>query len=115
MRILRWIGFLSWMTLEIIRGTAQDVAATFKHHSKMHPAIVELPLRCHTDLEVALMAWAITIPPGTAVIAIAAAHGDSPPTMFIHSLHQDNEHDIIEDLRDLETRLLRVLRKDFQG
>lgn len=112
MRILRWIGFLLFMVWEIIVGTFRDVTSTFRHHSRIHPAIIELPLRCRTDLEIALMSWAITIPPGSAVIAIAAAHGESPPTVFVHSLHQDNEHDIVSDLRNLETRLLNVMRKE---
>lgn len=114
---MKQIGYGIWyffyIIWEVFLGTARDVRATFKHHSQLHPAIVEVPLRCETDLEIALFSAAITIPPGTAVIAIAAGDADTPASLFVHSLHQDNEHDILDDLRVLETRLLRVLRKDF--
>lgn len=113
MRVLRWIPFLLFFIWEIFRGTALDVAATFKGSSSAHPAIIEMPLRCRSDLEIALFAWVVTIPPGSAVIAIAAGNGNTPPSMFIHSLHQDTELGLRTEMRNLETRLLRVLRKGF--
>lgn len=113
MMLFRFAAFMLHMIWEVIAGASRDFAATLKPRHKIYPAIVEIPLRCRSDLEIALFAWAITIPPGTAVIAIAAGDGDTPPTFFVHSLHIDNEPEIRQSLWELESRLLRATRKDF--
>lgn len=113
MMALRFGWFMIYMIWEVIAGASRDFAATLKPRHKIYPAIVEIPLRCRSDLEIALFAWAITIPPGTAVIAIAAGDANNPATFFVHSLHIDNEPEIRQSLWDLESRLLRAVRKDF--
>lgn len=111
--VFRFGWFMIYMIWQVIVGASLDFAATLKPRHKIYPAIVEIPLRCRSDLEIALFAWAITIPPGTAVISIAAGDGKHPATFFVHSLHIDNEPEIRDSLWDLESRLLRAVRKDF--
>lgn len=117
MMTLHWIwrifSFICYFLMEIVRGTARDVRATFLHHSKLNPAIVEVPLRCRSDVEIALYVWSITIPPGTAVITIAAGDGDRPASLFVHSMHNGDLDSLMDELYELETRLLRATRKEF--
>lgn len=113
MRLLRWPWFISYMLWQIVRNTGRDVASTFKHHTKLHPAIVEIPLRCRSDVEITLFSWAITIPPGSVALAVAAGDSTRPPSMFVHSLYAEDKRETLEELRRLESRLLRTVRKEF--
>lgn len=73
--------------------------------------IVQLPLRCTTDLEITMFASSITITPGTLVAAIAASDGaDDPPTLFVHVLFAGSEDEAMTDLYDMERRLLTAMR-----
>lgn len=112
-RLLHWITFMGFMVWEVAKGTYADFRATFNDADDLHPAIVEVKLRCRSDIEIALYAWAITIPPSTAVIAIAAGDENSPASMFVHLMHRPDEAEIMKELRHLETMLLRCTRKEF--
>src|SRR5699024_8090352 len=79
------------------------------------PMIVELPLRCATDLEVTLFASSITITPGTLVAAIAAGTSTQPPVLFVHALFEDSEEDALAGLTDMESRLLAMTRGRAPG
>lgn len=107
---LRALGYAGWIGVEIVRGAltiARDVATP---GTAMSPAIVELPLRCVTDLEVSLMASSITITPGTVTLGIAAAAGQTPPTLFVHAIYGQDPDGVRADLRDMEQRLLTMTR-----
>lgn len=107
---LRAVVYAGWIGGEILRGAltiARDVATP---GTAMAPAIVELPLRCVTDLEISLMASSITITPGTVTLGIAAARGEKPPTLFVHAIYGQDPDEVWADLRDMEQRLLTMTR-----
>lgn len=108
---LRLIGYFLWIGKEVVTGSIDIVAALFSPRGYSSPMIVQLPLRCTTDLEITMFASSITITPGTLVVAVAASDGaDDPPTLFVHSLFDDSEADAMDGLYDMETRLLTAMR-----
>jgi multicomponent Na+:H+ antiporter subunit E len=107
---LRLIGYCAWIGKEVVSGSLDVISGIFKPGEYGNPMIVQLPLRCRTDVEVTLMASSITITPGTLVVASAAGDGDTPPTLFVHALFGDSEDDVLEGLYDMETRLLTMTR-----
>lgn len=110
MNPFRVIGYSLWIGKEIVSGTVDVLAHVFKPGEYGSPMIVELPLRCETDVEITLMASSITITPGTLVVASAAADGRSRPTLFVHALFGDSEDEVLAGLVDMEDRLLRMTR-----
>lgn len=107
---LRVVGYAGWIGLEIVKGAltiAQDVVTP---GVRMSPAIVELPLRCRTDLEISLMASSITITPGTVTIGVAAAQDGRPPTLFVHAIYGHDVEELMDSLHDMERRLLTMTR-----
>lgn len=107
---LRALVYAGWIGGEIVKGAltiARDVATP---GTAMSPAVVELPLRCVTDLEISLMASSITITPGTVTLGIAAAEGETPPTLFVHAIYGQDADELRADLRDMEQRLLTMTR-----
>ncbi|WP_349828886.1 Na+/H+ antiporter subunit E [Brevibacterium litoralis] len=107
----RLIGYCAWIGKEIVSGTGDIVRNLFRSGDYGHPMIVELPLRCETDLEATVFASSITITPGTLVVAMAA--GDATgrrPALFVHSMFADTEQEALDGLMDMEDRLLRMFR-----
>lgn len=108
---LRLIGYFLWIGKEIVSGTVDIVVALITPRGYSSPMIVQLPLRCTTDLEITMFASSITITPGTLVAAIAASDGaEDPPTLFVHALFSDSEEEAMDGLYDMETRLLTAMR-----
>lgn len=72
------------------------------------PAIVELPLRSRTRLEIASIAHLITLTPGTLVLEVRV----NPPALYVHGMHAADPNRFRAQLTDLENRLLAVLRPE---
>lgn len=107
---LRMAGYAGWLATEIVRGALEIAWDVLTPRSGMDPAIVELPLRCRTDLEISLMASSITITPGTVTLGVAAADGSTPPTLFVHAIYAEDAAAVVSDLRQMEDRLLTMTR-----
>ncbi|MBM6547227.1 Na+/H+ antiporter subunit E [Janibacter sp. YIM B02568] len=110
MRLWQWLSYLAFIAVELHRGAFQLAVDIATPGSSRAPALVELPLRCRTDLEISALASSITITPGTLVVGTAAARGDTPPTLFVHCLYGRDIDEVVEGLRDMESRLLRATR-----
>ncbi|UVI37706.1 Na+/H+ antiporter subunit E [Brevibacterium spongiae] len=109
MRLVHGVSYVCYIVWAIITGSATIVARLFRT-DYAQPMIVELPMRCATDLEVSLFASSITITPGTLVTAIAAGTSTTPPVIFVHALFEDSEADALDGLIDMESRLLAMTR-----
>ena len=57
-----------------------------------------------------MMASSITITPGTVTLGIAPAVGDRPQTLFVHALYGQDRDELVDGLRDMEHRLLKMTR-----
>lgn len=111
MRILHGISYVLYITWAIITGSMTIITRLFRvGRPYAQPMIVEVPLRCATDLEVTLFASSITITPGTLVTAIAAGTSTTPPVLFVHALFEESEESALEGLYDMESRLLAMTR-----
>ena len=80
---LRLLGYFLWIFKEIVSGTLSMTTALFTPRGYSRPMIVQVPLRCTTDLEITMFASSITITPGTLVVAIAAGDEVTGASTFI--------------------------------
>lgn len=109
-KVLRRIGAAVWLAgfflFELVVASVQVAkeAATPRHH--MTPAIVRVPIRSRSDLEVTLLANLITLTPGTLTLEIAADHS----ALFVHGLYVSDRDEFRARLAKLEDKLLAVLR-----
>lgn len=113
MRRLLWsIVYLAYLGWHILLGSLTVAKSAWLSRTGLaKPAIVEFPLRCRSDLEILLMASSITITPGTLVLGVAAATPEGePPTLFVHSLYDNNRDRIVAGLTEMEHKLIRGLR-----
>nr|WP_231447386.1 Na+/H+ antiporter subunit E [Brevibacterium zhoupengii] len=110
MRFIHALSYLAYIGWAIVTGSLTIVTRLFRPGQYAQPMIVEIPLRCVTDLEVTLFASSITITPGTLVTAIAAGTSTQPPVLFVHALFEESEEAAMEGLYDMESRLLAMTR-----
>ncbi|MCB1255049.1 MAG: Na+/H+ antiporter subunit E [Austwickia sp.] len=117
MRIVAALAYVGFIVREVIVGSWQVTRAAWlpgglypPGSGPDGPAIVEFPLRCRSDLEISVLASSITITPGTMVLGIATAQGETPATFFVHVALGGTRTEILRDLRDMESRLLRATR-----
>lgn len=109
-RIWYAAGYLAFILAEVVAGSLRVAAAALGLGTGSTPSIVELPLRCRSDLEITAMSSSITITPGTLVLGTAAATAQSPPTLFVHDMFGRSRQETLAGLRDMERRLLLVTR-----
>ncbi|MCU4298131.1 sodium:proton antiporter [Brevibacterium permense] len=114
MRVIHGISYVGFIVWAIITGSATIISRLFRS-DYAQPMIVELPMRCATDLEVTLFASSITITPGTLVTAIAAGTSTTPPVIFVHALFEESEESALAGLIDMESRLLSMTRGRAPG
>lgn len=107
---LRMVVYGTYIVAEILKGGTKIAVDAFTPGMGISPTIVELPLRCDTDIEVSLMASSITITPGTVTLGIAPASEQAPATLFVHALYGQSRDEVVDGLRDMEDRLLRMTR-----
>lgn len=112
-----WFGlrYVLFIIKELWVGALRVAVTAFRPGTHTSPAIVELPLRCRTDLEVMLLTSSITITPGTLVLGVAAAVDGTPPTIFVHDMFSTGRASVIAGLRDMEDRLLLMTRGGRQA
>ena len=114
MRLINGVSYAGFIVWAIITGSATIVARLLRS-DYAQPMIVELPMRCATDLEVTLFASSITITPGTLVTAFAAGTSTTPPVIFVHALFEESEESALDGLIDMESRLLAMTRGRAPG
>ena len=110
MRAWYTLTYVLWMIGEIVKGSFAVAAGVYSPRTRSSPAIVEYPLRATTDLEIIAMASSITITPGTLVVGTAHGTLEEGPSLFVHVLFAASREQVVEDLREMEQRLLRASR-----
>lgn len=110
MRLWYTLRYLVFIAGEVIAGSLRIARNAFSPRLRSRRSIIEYPLRCRTDLEVSVFASSITITPGTLVVALAGAEGETPATIYVHSLFTTDRAGVVADLRDMEDRLLLATR-----
>lgn len=109
-RLLGTVLYVAWLTGQVIMLSFHLGRDVLTPDLRVRPRIVKLPLRAESDLEMTLLASSITITPGTLVLGVAPATRTAPRALFVQALYGSDEAKVIDDLVDMERRLLRMTR-----
>lgn len=110
MRAWYTLSYVLWILGEIVKGSFAVAGGVYSPRTRSSPAIVEYPLHATTDVEIIAMASSITITPGTLVVGTAHGTLEQGPSLFVHVLFAESREQVLEDLREMENRLLRATR-----
>jgi multicomponent Na+:H+ antiporter subunit E len=104
------VGFLLFLVKSIIISSFQVAGYVLAPKLKLDQGIVAIPLAARTDLEIAILASAITLTPGTLSVDVAQdAAGQR--VLFVHNLVMGDADAVRKSIKDdFERRILRVTR-----
>lgn len=105
-RLWRVLGFLAYFAWEFLVANAEVLWEILRPHPAAAPAIVAVPLRCRTRLEVVAMANLITLTPGTLTVEVT----EDPPALYVHGMFAGEPDRFIAGMHALEDRLLAAIR-----
>lgn len=105
-RIPRVAAFLVFFIKELVKANfrvAYDVATPVWY---MKPGVIAFRLKTHTDVEIMFVSSVISLTPGTLSLDVS----DDRQVLFIHAMFLQDEEQLRQDLRELEHRILKILR-----
>lgn len=102
-KLIAFIGFFIWDLIKSNVRVAYDVL-TPSHH--MRPAVIGVPLEAKTDAEITILANLITVTPGTLSLDVSSDRS----MLYIHAMYLDDEQELREQIKDLERRVIELLR-----
>ncbi len=115
-RSLRSVGYLIFLTWEIIKSNF--ILAWYiirpDTRSKLHPAIMAVPLDADTDLEITLLASSITLTPGTITVDVGY-DSQGQRVLFVHDLLLDDPAELQRQVKQgFERKILAFTRGNAQ-
>ncbi len=107
--IPRVLKFSILFIREVVRGSVRIGYDIITPRHYMNPGIIAVPLEAKTDLEITLLANAITLTPGTTSITVSK----DKCTLYVYNAYLDKEgkeKNVAAIKNGLEKKLLEVLR-----
>ena len=111
----RLLFFLVWFAREIVVSNLAVMKDNLTPGQSGTPGIVCLHTRCRTEGEVTLLGALITLTPGTLTLGADRRGEDGPWVLFVHGLYSPDADTLRGELQEMESRMLRALRRDPQA
>lgn len=109
--VLGAVGFLIFLVKAIILSSIQVAGYVIAPKLKLDQGIVAIPLAARTDLEIALLASAITLTPGTISVDVGHDGDGEQRVLYVHNLVMGDADDVRNTIKqEFERRILRVTR-----
>ncbi|KAA0874211.1 Na+/H+ antiporter subunit E [Nitrincola tapanii] len=105
-RLPRLIRFFFFFIKELVMANlkvAFDIVTPIWH---MQPGVIALPLEARTEMEITMVANLISLTPGTLSLDVS----DDRRVLFIHAMFLDDEEALRASLKEMERRVLEILR-----
>jgi multicomponent Na+:H+ antiporter subunit E len=103
----RIAGFTVYFAREFVVANVMVLREVLGPRSRAAPAIIAVPLRCDRPVEIVSMGNLISLTPGTLTLEVAL----DPPTLYVHGMFAADPTAFVAQLHDLESRLLRAMRR----
>ncbi len=105
-QVPRFISFVVFFTKELIMANLKVAYDVLTPTNLMKPGVIAMPLRAETDMEITMLANAISLTPGSLSLDVSTDRR----VLYVHIMYLYNEHDVLSELKRLETKILRVMR-----
>lgn len=103
---LRLVGFLLWFAKEVVVANLRVARQVLTPGLDIDAAIVRVPTRCRTSVELVVFANCITLTPGT----ITLEADEAERVLYVHGMFVADRAAFLADLAAMETRILRAMR-----
>ena len=105
-RLPRFIAFIGFFFKELVMSNIKVAIDIVTPPWHMKPGVIGMKLDAKTDLEITLVANVISLTPGTLCLDVS----DDKSTLYVHAMFLHDEQEVLESLKQLEERLLGVMR-----
>lgn len=102
----RALAFAAFFLRELVIANIYVAAEVVTPRHRMRPAIVRVSIESRRPIELMLLGNLISLTPGTLTLEIA----DNREALYVHAIDAPDPERVINKVRLLEHRLLRVLR-----
>lgn len=110
-RVVFWTTvFLIYLFWEMILANIALAWLILQPKPDVHPAIVAIPLRVSTGLEITMIATAITLTPATLSLDLAWEEGGRP-ILYVHALRVKDPDQLRTQVRDGFERLVLLIMR----
>lgn len=106
LRTGRVLSFAGWYAVRLVQTNLTVAREILTPGSGLHPAVVRVPVRAVTDSEIAAVTLAVSLTPGTLVLAV---HRD-PMALSVHGMYAADPVAVRRYTVELERRVLAALR-----
>lgn len=108
----RFVAFVTWYVRRFLGANLVVVREVLSPGTGVTPSVLELRLRCRSDVEVASFISLVGLTPGTLVLSSDDQRAEGgATTVAVHVMHAEDPAGSRAELRELEARLLRALRR----
>lgn len=110
----RILGFLLWFLAEVITSSVSVLKDNLTPGQDSTPGIGAFDSRCRSESEATLLAAFITLTPGTLTLGLTSTEeddGGSDMRLYVHSLYSSDPDALRADLEEMESRMLRAVRR----
>lgn len=105
-RLPRTLYFLLYFVGELIKSNVKIAFDIITPTFLGKPGVIGIELDAKTNLEITLVANLISLTPGTLSLDVSA----NKKILFVHAMYLINEDEVRAELKQLEQRLLKVMR-----
>lgn len=105
-KVPRFILFAGFFVKELVMANAKVAFDVLTPPWHMTPGVIGMPLECKTDLEISMVANFISLTPGTLSLDVS----DDRKVLYIHAMFLEDEAALVSDLREIERRILEIMR-----
>ncbi len=106
---LRFGWFVIWYVGQVFVSAGQVLRDIATPGRQATPRVVRTPCQSQTDFQVAAIGALITLTPGTLTIGVVEREGGRD--LLVHSMYDADNPTAVENLRDMEARMLRALTR----
>lgn len=106
LKIVNVIKFIIFFIWELTKANIKVAYEVLTPADNMEPGVVSFNLEAKNDFEITILMNLITLTPGTLSLDVSYDRR----CLYIHSMYVEDLNDFRADIKELETRLLEVLR-----
>lgn len=92
---LKFFLLLLFFLKEFVLANVQVILLLFRKNEDIQPAIVMIPLRLKSDLQILFLANMITLTPGT----LTLSHDPEKEVLFVHVIHTDDPSGVVASIQ----------------
>ena len=105
-RVPKAISFFFYFNRELVKSNLKVAYDVLTRTHYMKPGVIAFPLEATRDGEIAIVANLISLTPGTLSLDVSSDRS----VLYIHVMYLTDEAQVMHDIRDLERRILDILR-----